>query len=68
MFKIHIGDTPNKLTDNDYTLLVNKTKNYSGLDISRIVVAAKAKSACRILDATHFKLVIIYLFFSSNFT
>ena len=32
MFKIHIGSTPNELTDQDYAIMADKTDGFSGSD------------------------------------
>jgi len=37
MFKLNVGDTPNKLTETDYKLLGEKSDGFSGSDISVVV-------------------------------
>ena len=37
MFKLHLGSTPNELTDADFNTLGKKTEGYSGAYISIIV-------------------------------
>uniref|UniRef100_A0A914YNM1 Spastin/Vps4 C-terminal domain-containing protein n=1 Tax=Panagrolaimus superbus TaxID=310955 RepID=A0A914YNM1_9BILA len=55
MFKIHIGDTPNTLKEEDYKTLGSKTENYSGHDISMIVRDALMQPVRKVQSATHFK-------------
>jgi vacuolar protein-sorting-associated protein 4 len=57
MFKIHVGDTPNTLTDEDFKTLAAKTENYSGHDISMIVRDALMQPVRKVQSATHFKRV-----------
>ncbi|XP_012721814.2 vacuolar protein sorting-associated protein 4B [Fundulus heteroclitus] len=55
MFKLHLGSTPNELTDEDFVTLGNKTEGYSGADISVIVRDALMQPVRRVQSATHFK-------------
>uniref|UniRef100_A0A4W4F7C3 vesicle-fusing ATPase n=1 Tax=Electrophorus electricus TaxID=8005 RepID=A0A4W4F7C3_ELEEL len=57
MFKLHLGTTPNSLTDTDYTTLGKKTDGYSGADISIIVRDALMQPVRKVQSATHFKRV-----------
>jgi vacuolar protein-sorting-associated protein 4 len=57
MFKLHIGDTPNTLRDEDYKELAKKTEGYSGHDISMVVRDALMQPVRKVQDATHFKRV-----------
>jgi len=54
MFKIHIGSTPCKLTDNDFELLAKKTEGFSGSDISTVVNDALMEPVRTMQSATHF--------------
>jgi len=55
MFKIHVGDTPNQLTDQDYEILAEKSPLYSGSDISGVVQDALMEPVRTMQSATHFK-------------
>lgn len=55
MFTIHIGNTPNKLTDEDIKLLASKTDGFSGADIGVLVRDALMQPIRRVQSATHFK-------------
>uniref|UniRef100_A0A3B4X4M8 vesicle-fusing ATPase n=1 Tax=Seriola lalandi dorsalis TaxID=1841481 RepID=A0A3B4X4M8_SERLL len=55
MFKLHLGSTPNDLTEADFTTLGKKTEGYSGADISIIVRDALMQPVRRVQSATHFK-------------
>ena len=55
MFKIHIGDTPNSLSDQDFEVLAEKTPGFSGSDISGIVQDALMEPVRTMQSATHFK-------------
>lgn len=57
MFKLHLGTTPNSLTDSDYVTLGKKTEGYSGADISIIVRDALMQPVRKVQSATHFKRV-----------
>jgi vacuolar protein-sorting-associated protein 4 len=54
MFKIHIGDTPNSLTDQDFAVLARKTPGFSGSDISGVVQDALMEPVRTMQTATHF--------------
>eukprot|EP00485_Elphidium_margaritaceum_P003959 CAMPEP_0202686566 /NCGR_PEP_ID=MMETSP1385-20130828/2315_1 /ASSEMBLY_ACC=CAM_ASM_000861 /TAXON_ID=933848 /ORGANISM="Elphidium margaritaceum" /LENGTH=426 /DNA_ID=CAMNT_0049341167 /DNA_START=42 /DNA_END=1318 /DNA_ORIENTATION=- len=54
MFKIHIGTTPNSLTDKDYVVLADKTDGFSGSDISAVVQDALMEPVRTMQTATHF--------------
>lgn len=55
MFKIHIGNTPNQLTDNDFNIMGQKTQGFSGSDISAAVQDALMEPVRTMQTATHFK-------------
>ncbi|KAG6852388.1 Vacuolar protein sorting-associated protein 4 [Blastosporella zonata] len=57
MFNLHVGDTPNELTQKDYRTLANKTEGYSGSDISTAVRDALMQPVRKVISATHFKRV-----------
>lgn len=57
MFKLHLGSTPNELTEADFVTLGKKTDGYSGADISIIVRDALMQPVRKVQSATHFKKV-----------
>lgn len=57
LFKLHIGDTPNSLTEEDFCLLAKKTHGFSGADISVLVRDALMQPVRKVQTATHFKRV-----------
>uniref|UniRef100_A0A8D0CWK7 vesicle-fusing ATPase n=1 Tax=Sander lucioperca TaxID=283035 RepID=A0A8D0CWK7_SANLU len=57
MFKLHLGSTPNELTEADFITLGDKTEGYSGADISVIVRDALMQPVRKVQSATHFKKV-----------
>lgn len=57
MFKLHLGSTPNNLTEEDFSTLGKKTEGYSGADISIIVRDALMQPVRKVQSATHFKKV-----------
>lgn len=57
MFKLHLGSTPNDLTEADFVTLGQKTDGYSGADISIIVRDALMQPVRKVQAATHFKKV-----------
>lgn len=57
MFQLHVGDTPNDLTQKDYRTLADKTDGYSGSDISTVVRDALMQPVRKVISATHFKRV-----------
>ena len=57
MFKLHLGSTPNRLTESDYRELGKRTEGYSGADISIIVRDALMQPVRIVQSATHFKKV-----------
>lgn len=57
MFKLHLGSTPNSLSESDFITLGKKTDGYSGADISIIVRDALMQPVRKVQSATHFKRV-----------
>jgi len=57
MFQIHLGDTPHRLTAQDFKTLGSQTDGYSGSDISIIVRDAIMQPVRAVQTATHFKRV-----------
>lgn len=57
MFKLHLGDTPNELTENDFKILGAKAEGYSGADINIVVREALMQPVRKVQQATHFKKV-----------
>lgn len=57
MYKLHLGSTPNSLTEADFLTLGKKTDGYSGADISIIVRDALMQPVRKVQSATHFKRV-----------
>ncbi|KAG9393021.1 vacuolar protein sorting-associated protein 4B [Carpediemonas membranifera] len=55
MFKVHLGDTPNTLTDDDFTQLALHSEGYSGSDISIVVRDALFQPIRQLQTTTHFK-------------
>jgi vacuolar protein-sorting-associated protein 4 len=57
LIQLHLGDTPNTLTDSDVTSLAKKTTMYSGADIGIAVKEALMEPIRSFQRATHFKYV-----------
>lgn len=57
MFKLHIGNTPNSLTEADFRTIAEKTDGYSGADIGVLVRDALMQPIRLVQSATHFKKV-----------
>lgn len=55
MFKIHLGDTPNSLTEADYQALGRATEGFSGSDVSTMVKDVLMQPIRILRDATHFR-------------
>lgn len=58
MFTIHMGDTVNTLTEDDWMELAVKTDKYSGSDIKQVVRSALMECVRTVQVATHFKRVV----------
>ncbi|GLV43828.1 Vacuolar protein sorting 4 [Carabus blaptoides fortunei] len=57
MFKLHLGNTPHQLSEEDLKVLAKKTDGYSGADISIVVRDALMQPVRKVQMATHFKRV-----------
>lgn len=57
MFKVHVGDTPNTLTEADFKTLGQRTAGFSGSDISVVVRDAMYEPLRTCQMATHFRQV-----------
>ena len=57
MFKLNMGKTLNKVTENEYRFLGANTEGYSGADISLVVRDALMQPVRLVQTATHFKQV-----------
>lgn len=57
MFKIHLGTTPNNLTDDDYKKLGQGSAGYSGSDIAIVVRDAIMQPVRKLQQARYFKRV-----------
>jgi vacuolar protein-sorting-associated protein 4 len=57
MFKLHVGQTPNSLSEENFKILAEKTEGYSGHDISIVVRDALMQPVRKLQSATHFKRV-----------
>jgi len=59
MFEIHIGNTPCQLEPKDYRTLAGRTDGYSGSDISIVVRDALMQPVRKVINATHFRQVVV---------
>ncbi|XP_077982129.1 vacuolar protein sorting-associated protein 4A-like [Glandiceps talaboti] len=57
MFKLHMGKTPNSLTDDNYKDLGQRADGYSGADVSIVVRDALMQPVRKVQSATHFRRV-----------
>lgn len=57
MFKIHIGNTPHDLTEDDFKELTNATEGYSGADLGILVRDAIMQPIRTLQNATFFKAI-----------
>lgn len=55
MFKIHLGNTPHQVSEDDLKELAKRTDGYSGADISIVVRDALMEPVRKVQSATHFK-------------
>lgn len=58
MFKVHLGDTPHDLTEQDFQHLAHHTEGFSGSDIQTMVKDVLFEPVRKTQDATHFKAVM----------
>lgn len=61
LIRLHLGDTPNDLTDADIDTLAKKTEMYSGADIGIAVKEALMEPIRSFQRATHFKRMTKYI-------
>lgn len=61
MFHLNIGTTPCQLSQSDYRALAEKTDGYSGSDLAVVVRDALMQPVRKVLSATHFKEVSLYV-------
>eukprot|EP00882_Tetradesmus_deserticola_P021488 GHRQ01023261.1.p2 GENE.GHRQ01023261.1~~GHRQ01023261.1.p2 ORF type:complete len:237 (+),score=119.61 GHRQ01023261.1:206-916(+) len=57
MFKIHLGDTPHNLSEQDFQVLGQRTEGFSGSDINTVVKDVLMQPIRLLRDATHFRKV-----------
>lgn len=55
MFKIHLGDTPNNLSDDDFRELGEHCDGFSGSDINLVVKDTLMQPVRKVQEATHFR-------------
>ncbi len=55
MFKVHLGDTPNALTQRDFEELARRTDGFSGSDVAIVVKDVLMEPVRKTQDATHFR-------------
>lgn len=55
MFKLHLKNAANGLSEDDFRELAKKTEGYSGADIFVVVRGALMKPFRKVQNATHFK-------------
>lgn len=64
MFKLHLGNTPHSITEEEFRELGKKTDGYSGADISIVVRDALMQPVRKVQTATHFRKVSGTLIFT----
>lgn len=57
IFKIHIGNTPHSLNEDDFRRLGDESEGFSGADVSIVVRDALMEPVRKVQSATHFKRV-----------
>ena len=55
MFKVHLGDTPNALTQRDFDELARRTDGFSGSDVAIVVKDVLMEPVRKTQEATHFR-------------
>ena len=58
MFKVHLGDTPNALTQADFEALAAHTDGFSGSDVNVVVKDVLMEPVRKTQEATHFRCVL----------
>lgn len=57
MFKVHLGDTPNSLTQRDFDELGKLTAGFSGSDVNVVVKDVLFEPVRKTQEATHFRYI-----------
>lgn len=57
MFKIHLGNTPHSISEEEFRELGKRTDGYSGADIQVVVRDALMQPVRKVQTATHFRRV-----------
>ncbi|KAK9806723.1 hypothetical protein WJX72_000607 [[Myrmecia] bisecta] len=57
MFRVHLGDTPNVLTQADFDELARRTEGFSGSDVNVVVKDVLMEPVRKTQEATHFRSV-----------
>ena len=57
VLQVHLGDTPNTLTDTDFKELGARTEGFSGSDIAVVVKDVLMQPIRLLKEATHFRKV-----------
>jgi vacuolar protein-sorting-associated protein 4 len=65
MFKIHLGDTPHKLNEEDFRFLGTQTEGFSGSDIKLIVKDTLMQPVRKVQEATHFRYTSTFCSYSA---
>ena len=55
MFKVHLGDTPNNLSNADFDELGRRTPGFSGSDVNVVVKDVLMEPVRKTQEATHFR-------------
>lgn len=61
MFKLHLGNTPHSISEEEFRDLGKRTEGYSGADISIVVRDALMQPVRKVQTATHFRKVSLKL-------
>lgn len=64
MFKLHLGNTPHSITEEEFRELGKRTDGYSGADIQIVVRDALMQPVRKVQTATHFRRVSGTLIFT----
>lgn len=54
IFRVHVGETPSDLTDEDYQMLGAQSEGFSGSDIDHVVKDVLYEPVRKVQEATHF--------------